>query len=470
MWEKLEDLFRNSKNLFMLYQKFPYPLSVLTTNLRAIPIVKMRYSKRTYEILLKILERDEWDFDKLASYTNKQLKKLLDLSKEIPYYSGLSRKFNNLEDFPVLTRDFVKENFLKFRNPNKRSIIRGFTSGTCGSGMQICYDSEAYMLNWAYYMKQRLWIGIDPREWRITFYGSRIIPPNKEKPPFWIKNYLEHQYLMSIFHLSDKNAKYYIDFLDRHQGLVLEGFPSVLYLISKYVKAFKSRLRFKAIFTSSEPLYPFMRQEIEKVFSAKVVDSYGMSELCGLILECEKGNHHVMLDYGYLEILNKDDSPVSIGEEGDFVWTGFINDSMPLIRYKIGDKGIWEGSACSCGKPYPIVKPTITRDADYLITPSGKILSARTLSPLLKNKISINLCQFVQKSKSEIIIRFIPFKNMRFTEDLAKLKKELKSIIGDEIYLVEEISSEPIRRGIQGKIPLILSSFNYENLNKNVCK
>jgi phenylacetate-coenzyme A ligase PaaK-like adenylate-forming protein len=30
---------------------------------------------------------------------------------------------------------------------------------------------------------------------------------------------------------------------------------------------------------------------------------------------------------------------VQEGEEGFFVWTGFLNRAMPLIRYRIGDRG-----------------------------------------------------------------------------------------------------------------------------------
>ncbi len=465
MITKLENLMRNSKVLQKISYTIPGPFMGIILNLRAIPLVKMRYSKKTFEYLDKLMERDEWTYEELAEFVEEQKKNIKKIAHEIPYYKDIAIKVSFISDFPILTREEVKNNYNLMINPQKKSLIRVFTSGSSGSGLPIYYDKQAYLLFWAYQMKQKLWACVDPREWRISFFGARIISLDKDKPPFWIKNQLERQYLMSIFHISDKNAECYVRFLEKNQGLVIEGFPSVLYLIAQYVKALKGKLEFKAVFTTGEPLYPFMRKEIEDVFSSKVYDSYGMTELGGFIVQCDKGGYHVLVDYGYLEILKESGEPAQINEEGYLVWTGFINSAMPFIRYKIGDKGIWGEEKCTCGRPYPIVKTTITRDSDYIITPSGKILSPRAVNQVLKNKVSFKSCQFIQKKSSELIVRVVPELSKDFKKELKELLRSLKKIVGEEVYIIEEIADEPVRRGTQGKIPLIISKIKNENIN-----
>ncbi|MEW6600035.1 MAG: hypothetical protein AB1499_03605 [Nitrospirota bacterium] len=448
---------RNTKSLQNIYYSMPEPLMGLIMNLRALPLVKLRYSRETFKLLDKLMERDIWTYEKLESYVQEQLQNIIDLAKEIPFYRKYAETAQSIKAFPVLIRDMVKKDYPLIINGRGKNLIKFFTSGSSGSGLPTFYDRDAYVLNWAYGFKHFLWAGVHPRDWRISFFGSRIFPTEKKSPPFWMKNHFEHQYFMSIFHISDENAHHYVNFLSEHQGMILEGFPTVLYLIARYVKAIKGKLTFKVVLSTGEPLFPHFRQEIEEAFGSKAYDSYGMTEWSGLILECEKGGYHALLDCGYLEILRANGEAADIGEEGYLTWTGFTNKAMPFIRYRIGDKGKWEDHKCTCGRPYPLVKPTITRDSDYLITPDGRLLSPRAVNQVLKDKISFKACQFVQENKNEVIIRVVPDKTKDFRRDLENAKYALGKILGQDLLITEKIADEPVRRGTQGKIPLIIS-------------
>ena len=47
--------------------------------------------------------------------------------------------------------------------------------------------------------------------------------------------------------------------------------------------------------------------------------------------------------------------------------------AMPLIRYRIGDRGRWQANdSCTCGRAFPLVVPTITRESDILHCPDGR--------------------------------------------------------------------------------------------------
>ncbi len=454
----IENILRNKGVLQRVYYALPDSLKTITLNLRAYPLYRLRYSSDVMGYLECLLERDCWSYSELENYVNEQMVNLYNTSRKIPFYREVAANAKSIKEFPIIKREDVRKNNLRMLNPEAKGTIKVFTSGTSGSGLPVFYDKEAYIKYWAYLLKQKRWAGVDPREWRISFYGPKICSVDQAKPPFWRVNYLEHQYFMSIFHLSEKNAKHYLDFLERHQGIIVEGFATVLYLVAQYIKAFKGRLSFKAVFSTGEPMYPFMREAIEDAFGTKVYDHYGMSEMAGFIFECEKGGYHAMLDYGFVEIVDEKENPLPPGEEGYLVWTGFINKAMPLIRYMIGDKGRFENKTCTCNRPFPLVNPTITRDSDYLITKNGTILSPRAVNQVLKNKVSFKACQFIQNSEEEIVIRVVPDNSMDFRKELTEVKKHLQDMAGEGVFIQEEIASEPLRRGSQGKIPLIVSN------------
>ena len=212
----------------------------------------------------------------------------------------------------------------------------------------------------------------------------------------------------------------------------------------------------RVIFTSGEPLYPSARAKIEKAFQARIFDSYGMTEYCGLIQECEGGQMHLIPEYGFLEILDEQDRPVQEGEEGYFVWTGFLNHAMPLIRYRIGDRGRWEtGGPCACGRSFPLVMPTITRESDILRCPDGRLFSPRALNQLLKYSAGLRSCQFVHQRLDRVVVRAVPGTGDAAAEAF-QIRSSLQELLGPGMHVTAELASEPVVR-TGGKIPLIVN-------------
>jgi phenylacetate-CoA ligase len=359
---------------------------------------------------------------------------------------------------PILSRETVRrdpERFLSSSTPARRRIQAG-TTGTTGSNLTVAYNEEVLADNWAFLLRQWAWVGIAPRSPRATFFGARIVPAVRSVPPYWTINIPERQLLLSIFHLSERTAPDYLDRLRRHLGKVVEGFPSVLAIIADFAAQRGETLPMLAVFTSGEPLYPDARAKIERVFQTRVFDSYGMTELCGLIQECEAGEMHLAPEYGYLEILDDAGEPVSRDEEGHFVWTGFINRAMPLIRYRVGDRGRWQtGPACACGRAFPRVVPTITRESDVLRAADGRLFSPRALNQLLKQTTAFRFCQFVHDRKDRVVVRAVA-SGSRAAEEMMNVRSRLQELLGPPMSVTAELCEAPImRRG--GKIPLIVN-------------
>ena len=461
----LESAFRARANsLYGLYHSMPYPLQNFLTSARGLLLAKSRYSGGAARYLKELRSHEKWSAEEITEFQCKALQIIVNHARAtVPYYSQYPpinlKSPEDLSAYPVLSRETVRENPDRFISAASQTAnrIRVSTTGTTGASLQVSYSEDVARRNWMFHMRRWAWAGVEPRTPRVTFFGSRVVPPDRRIPPFWTHNLFEHQSLASIFHLSESNAEHYIEFLKENSGKVLEGFPSVLAILSDFILKKGCTIPMRAVFTDGEPLYPVLRESIERAFDARIFDLYGNTELCGLIHECEAGRLHVLPDYAFLEILDEHDQPVQAGQEGHLVWTGFVNDTMPLIRYRIGDRGCWDStSTCSCGRAFPCVVPTITRESDLLYCPDGRIFSPRALNQALKGAKTLRFCQIVQEHAGQVLIRGVASDPLA-SEDVMTIRKNLQQILGKGVAVSAMLADAPIVRP-GGKIPLIIQS------------
>ena len=461
----LEPLMRsNLPKLQSLYDRFPSPVRNLLISTRGWLLTQIRYAPETFEILRELRTHEAWTPQQIAAYQLASVQKTLDHARHtVSFYRNYRaiemHAIEDLRQLPILTRETVRQNqarLLSNHISDNRRIQAG-TTGTTGANLTVAYTQEFARANWAFLLRQWAWAGVAPRQPRITLYGARVVPANRMQPPYWAYNLPERQTLMSIFHLSQSTAPAYLGFLRNRPGKILEGFPSVLGILADFALQSGEPIPLRAIFTSGEPLYPTIRAKIEKAFQAPVFDSYGMTEFCGLIHECERGQMHLVPEYGFLEILDRNDEPVGPDEEGYFVWTGFLNDAMPLIRYRIGDRGRWQsGGPCTCGRAFPLVVPTITRESDILSCPDGRLFSPRALNQLLKHSTSFRFCQFIHQRRERVVVRVVPGNKDQALVEMMAVRAQLQKLLGSCVEVTAELAPEPFTRP-GGKIPLIVN-------------
>jgi phenylacetate-CoA ligase len=464
----LESLMRQNLPLLQdIYDRAPSPARHLLTSARGWILTRLRYSREAFAILRELRIHESWSSAQIANHQLEALQRSLDHAlRTAPFYADYPRlELRNLDDLrrlPVIDRETILDNQdrLLSRAVPVRERIRAGTTGTTGASLWVAYTEGLARHNWAFLLRQWAWAGVAPREPRVTLQGPRIAPTNRGKPPYWTYNVPERQILMSIFHLSERTAPWYLSFLRRHRGQVLEGFPSVLGILADFALESGSHIPMRVVFTSGEPLYADVRTKIEKAFRGRVFDTYGMTEYCGLIQECERGEMHLAPEYGLLEILDEQNNPTKPGEEGYFVWTGFLNEAMPLVRYRIGDRGRWQdGGPCPCGRAFPLVVPTITRESDILRCPDGRVFSARALNQLLKRSTTFRYCQFIHDEPNRVVVRAVArgvSSNGRAFGDLMQIRTDLQALLGASMKVTAELAAAPVsRRG--GKIPLIVN-------------
>jgi phenylacetate-CoA ligase len=452
----------NSAALQRAYDRMPYSVQNLLTSARGWFLTRNRYAPRMFSLLRELRGHEKWTSEQITAFQLQALQKIVRHARATsPFYADYPdlnlRSCADIARYPVLTREVVRESGdrLASRAVQTAERIKVGTTGTTGASLQVTYSEPVARRHWAFRMRQWSWAGVKTRTPRVTFFGSRVVPPERTEPPFWTHNFLERQTLASIFHLSESNASHYIDFLRQNSGKVLEGFPSVLAILADFILKTGEPIPMRAVFTDGEPLYPFLRESIEKAFATRAYDLYGNTEYAGLIHECEHGQMHAIPEYAYLEILDAEDRPVGPGEEGYFVWTSFVNDAMPLIRYRIGDRGCWQATGpCSCGRNFPLVVPTITRDSDTLRCPDGRLFSPRALNQCLKGATSLRFCQLLHERPGHVLIRGVASSPDSYT-DLMEIQKRLQKVLGQQFFVTATLADAPIVRA-GGKIPLII--------------
>ena len=113
--------------------------------------------------------------------------------------------------------------------------------------------------------------------------------------------------------------------------------------------------------------------------------------------ECQEHNgYHMDIESLCVEFI-KDGEKVSPEEKADIIVTGLFNFTMPLIRYKIGDSGSFSSDLCPCGRGLPLMKIVEGRTDDFLILPSGTLISPRNIN-FLENVKGISEYRIIQKN------------------------------------------------------------------------
>jgi phenylacetate-CoA ligase len=203
-------------------------------------------------------------------------------------------------------------------------------------------------------------------------------------------------------------------------------------------------------------LHDWQRAAIEQVFGCPVTNRYGCEEVSLIASECERRHGlHVNADSVYTEIAS--------GESGKLLVTDLTNRAMPLVRYQIGDVVVGSGRVCGCGRGLPMIERVEGREADYVVTPSGALISGISLTEnfalLIPGTAQV---QIVQESLHFLRIRLVA--DDRFGD---AGRRRIAELVADtfgpgvrhEVELVDAIPQEP-----SGKYRFCISKVARERL------
>lgn len=461
--------------LKVIYDKSPVFLQNAILSGYSSILDKQRYGGR-FNDYRDFLNKSQWfKHEELINYQNEQLNKLLHHAyNTVPYYRNTFeqnklrpadiKSYKDLSKLPILTKEDIKKNFndLISTNFNISKVTKGHTSGTTGSPLEVCYDSDTIFITYAALDRMYDWAGCrlsKNGDKIVVARGNVIVPVKQKKPPFWRYNHYHNQLLVSAFHMSEENLGHYFRELESFKPKVIDGYPSTLYILAKYLKNNNLKFPVHTVISSSETLFDFQKELIEDRFSCKIFDYYALAERVLFSTECEKHEgHHMNMEYGIAEICDDNSNPVPIGESGRLIGTSLHNYAMPLIRYLTDDIAAIKNEICSCGRELDLMDDVTTKAEDTITLKDGRLISPSILTHPFKPMTSIEGSQIIQKEYDQIIIKIVPRSEYK-DSDTDVLIKGLQERLGEDVKINIEFIDE-LPRTKNGKFRWVISEVN----------
>jgi phenylacetate-CoA ligase len=312
------------------------------------------------------------DHESYRKITQLKLEKSLEHAKNhVPFYAtGKWREvlkgenYKDIHSWPILERDMVQTSSHELIAPkNDGRISYRESSASTSNPIRVAWDQPAAAWNWSTEYQTMLWHGVDVGVKTIILwrFEERFVDLILNRHFFSTKTLTEEEL--------ERAARYVI----AERPALAWGMPSAVaqlarYMGVRYPHESKPLVRFAKM--GGEQVFPFQRVEIQNYLGARVVEIYGCAELGSIAGECPLGKLHIYTPHVHLEIFNGED-PAPPGEFGDIVGTTINNRAMPLIRYRIGDRGRISYEPCDCGLNYPVLEDLQGRLADTLLTYDG---------------------------------------------------------------------------------------------------
>lgn len=265
-----------------------------------------------------------------------------------PFYDNdLYKNAKSIEDYPVLEKkDIISYlNNCSLKGSNYKTF---YTSGSTGTPLKITWTNADYIKSIASLWRWRNRYGITSKDCCLTCHSSMLMNGSLSNELIHIyDNYIS----FSKLHFSHGKLDEFINYIRIFSPKWIYAQPSFVYQLAIYLKEYAPDLlnQFKHIELVGEMVDPFVKKQIQSMFSsATVVVMYGMQEFNSVMVE-ENNYMVVCSDNVYVEILDDNNVPCNLDEEGNIVVTGLKNTLMPLVRYNTLDRGkksIIEGKEC----------------------------------------------------------------------------------------------------------------------------
>jgi phenylacetate-CoA ligase len=225
------------------------------------------------------------------------------------------------------------------------------------------------------------------------------------------------------------------------------GLPSALCEVGAILQGGGARFRVPLIFTSGELLHPGARAAISRLFQGPVFDIYGSSETKEIAWECPAGGMHLNADVVRVEIIDDDGRTAPEGAEGHIVATSLVNHAMPLLRYRLGDRGSLLPGRCACGLAFPLLGVLTGREADMLELQGGRRISPYVLTCALERVSQLLRYQVTQLDPVRVGVRVIahPEADRRAMAERirAVLRSEVAPFLDAEVEYVDRLAQGP---------------------------
>jgi phenylacetate-CoA ligase len=365
---------------------------------------------------------------------------------------GEFRSVDDLRKIPITTRQEIQSTSLRDMIPqgfNSNNVVKSRTSGSTGYPLVVLSSRRIAINNSSIWLRAELQNGL--RLWDKKL--SIMEPEHFSKKGLSEYLGINRKVYSSIF----ADPAHQTASLLRARPDVIQGFPSSLAFLGRFIKERGLNVNPRLIFTVAEFLYDEDRKSIEEVFGGELFDYYGSTEIGLIAWECRAhGAYHINADNVMVDFVDSSGDSVSSEERGEIICTGLNNYVMPLIRYDQGDLGAAVHGKCSCGLKLPLMQLQGGRRDDFLRAINGRYISPNVFFPFPFDRVD-NILQFrvVQEERDRILIQLV-VKERYDPPSLRKAERRVKQLFGEDMNVSFSFLKK-IHREKSGKLRKVVS-------------
>lgn len=363
----------------------------------------------------------------------------------------------DLASLPVIDKDTVREHLDQMCtiSPRRADVDFVSTGGTSGTPLHFYMSSARSAIEYAYLFTswQRAGYKLDTP---MAVFRGRVVPQDNKAIHHQYDPLLRHHYY-STFHLTERNIQRYLQHVAQLGPCFLHVYPSSVDVLARFIRRSntKAPANILGIIAESEIVYPDQRKLAQEVFSCRYFSCYGQTEKLVLAAECEhSSDYHVWPTYGYFELLDQEDQPISkVGQRGQIVATGFIDTVVPFIRYRTGDYATYLSDRCqACGREHIIIDDIRGhRIQEVLVAADGAEISWTAINMHDDTFMSVQQFQFYQDTPGQAILRIVPAESFDQQDQqriIRNLDRKLSGRVKLSIELTQEIPLSPRGKAI----------------------
>ncbi|CAN2042467.1 phenylacetate-CoA ligase [Candidatus Magnetomoraceae bacterium gMMP-15] len=411
------------------------------------PLYYLKKRDRRLERLKKIEQNQWFNANELKNLQFQRLKSLICYVYEnVEYYKRIFdennivpeklRHIDEIVKIPILTKQLIQENLESMisKKYTKQNLIEDASGGSTGKPTIFFKDRERHLLRRADQIRHDRWCGWDIGEPYAVLWGDvKDFSVRMNFKEWIVSKFIQRSYSLDAFDITEEKLVRYSRELSIIKPTMILAYASAIYLFAQYLKDNPNHgIKPKGIISSAERLSKHKKELIEEVFHCKVLNRYGSREV-GLIASeclCQEGLH-INADNVFVEIV-EGDKPAPIGQSGDIVVTDLWNFGMPLIRYKIEDRGYMKDSLCSCGRKLPLLGEVEGRTSDFLVAEDSTLIHGEFFTHLFYGIEGVKQFQIIQKNMQSVIVKIVIEDNTDKTK-FQNIETYIKNSLGKSV-------------------------------------
>lgn len=403
-----------------------------------------------HDNLKNIEELFDLDYKLLQEQNQPVLDRLLKTAVNHSKFYETYKGYESLQDFPVVNKSIIKQNFDGITLPEsiggKRFSVS--TSGSTGTPFKIyqCEGKKHRNTADTIYFAKKSGFNIGDRLLYLRLWAAYY-----KKPEFmaWIQN-------VDQLDVEEINGTFLPKFIQKltksGQKKAWLGYPSGFLKICNFLDEqgyAPLDCNVQSIIAMSEPLDNHVKEKMEYYFQCPVVSRYSNVENGILAQQMPNDEVSFTLNWAsyHVELLAiESDEPVALGEPGRIVITDLYNLATPMIRYDTGDVAIMKLGE----RGFPEFSSIQGRITDILTNTRNEIVNPFIIYNNLYRYPELDQVQLVQRNNKTYLFKLNSNGGFDREEEFIAFFKEY---LGEDAHVsIEYVSEIPLLKSGKRKI------------------